>query len=192
MKKNQGFESTGSVTIAPFHLKTIKTDFEGVLVSERMAEIMSMCDRNHPVYEQVTSFSVALYVLGFFDCPDFMSFQDVSAGEAAEILRTGFTEIEPGQIPEAYHITRSRDQYLLVIGEPLFPSHFAVVADNSAIRPYFSKLPFFGAGYDSMDELTGEFAGIDGITAADFHFFRKNRVGRIPPSSIGKIYIVRD
>ncbi len=192
MKKNQGYESAGSVAVAPLRLRTMKTDFDNVLVSERMAEIMSMCDRNNPVYEQVSSFCVALYALGFFDCPDFMSFQDVSADEAAEILRTDFSEIDLNEIPENYHITRSKEQYLLVIGDPLFPSHFAVVADKSAVRPYFSKLPFFGAGYDSMDELEREFVGIDGLTAEDFHFYRKKSSGRIPSSSRGKIYIVKD
>ncbi len=192
MKKDQGEESTGSVAVAPPHRQTITTDFDGVLVFERMAEIMSMCDRDNPIYEQVSCFSVTLYALGFCECPDFMSFQDVSAGEAAELLRSHFSEIDPDKIPADYHITRSKERYLLVIGDPLFPIHFAVVTDNSAERPYFSKLPFFGAGYDSMAELVSEFAGIDGVTAEDFHFFRKNRLGRIPPSSIGKIYIVRD
>ncbi|MFP4445793.1 MAG: hypothetical protein ACLFPD_06060, partial [Desulfosudaceae bacterium] len=159
---------------------------------ERMAEIMSMCDRNNPVYDQVTSFSVALYALGFCDCPDFISFQDVSAGEAAELLCTHFSEVDPDEIPEDYHLIRSKERYLLVIGDPLFPIHFAVIADKRAERPYFSKLPFFGAGYDSLDELVTEFVGIDGVTREDFHFFRKNRPGRIPSSSLGKIYIVRD
>ncbi len=192
MKKDQGYESTDYMAVAPFHRETTTTDYDGVLVSERMAEIMSMCDRNNPIYEQVTSFSVALYALGFFDCPDFMSFQDVPADEAAEILSTDFSEIHFDDIPEDYQLTQSKERYLLVIGDPSFPIHFAVVAEKNTERPYFSKLPFFGAGYDSMDELVTEFVGIDGVTTEDFHFFRKNRPGRIPSSSLGKIYIVRD
>jgi hypothetical protein len=192
MQKNLKSEAAGFAASKPFTPRMVKMDYDGVLVSERMAEIMSMCARNNPIYEQVTSFSVAFYTLGFFDCTDFMSFQDVSAGEAAEILNADFSEIDFDKIPENYHISESKERYLLVIGDPLFPKHFAVVADKNADRPYFSKLPFFGAGYDSMDELVKEFVGIDGVTRDDFHFFGKNWYGQIPPSCKGKIYIVKD
>lgn len=37
-----------------------------VLVSERINEITKMCDREQPVYEQISNFSIALYVLDFF------------------------------------------------------------------------------------------------------------------------------
>ena len=192
MQKNLKCEAAGSGAAAPFKPQMVKMDYEGVLTSERMAEIMDMCARNNPIYEQVSSYSVALYALGFFDCPDFMSVQDVSGDEAAEILAAEFSKIAFDEIPEDYHITESKEQYLLVIGDPVFPKHFAVVADKNKNRPYFSKLPLFGAGYDSMDELINEFAGIDGVTPDDFHFYRKNWYGQIPPSSKGKIYIVKD
>ena len=94
MKKNLKFEAAGSVAPKPFKPRMVKMDHNGVLISERMAEIMSMCDRNNPIYEQVSSYSVALYTLGLLDCPDFMSFQDVSAGDAAEILNADFSEID--------------------------------------------------------------------------------------------------
>ncbi len=192
MQKNLKYEASETRTSKPFRPRMVTMDYDGVLISERMAEIMMICDRNNPIYEQVSSYSVALYALGFFDCPDFMSFQDISAGEAAEILNADFSEIDFKEIPEEYHIAASKEKYLLVIGDPLFPKHFAVVADRAGSRPYFSKLPFFGAGYDSLEELMNEFAGIDGMTADDFHFYRKNWYGQIPPSSMGKIYIVKD
>ncbi len=192
MQKNLKCESAGSGAAAPFQPRMVKMDYEGVLTSERMNEIMDVCARNNPIYEQVSSYSVALYALGFFDCPDFMSFQDISGDEAAEILSAEFSEIEFDEIPEDYHIAESKERYLLVIGDPSFPKHFAVIADKNGSRPYFSKLPLFGAGYDSMDELINEFAGIDGVTPDDFHIYRKNWYGQIPPSSKGKIYIVKD
>lgn len=192
MQKNLKRELAGSGAAVPFKPQMVKMDYEGVLTSERINEILDMCPRNNPIYEQVSSYSVALYALGFFDCPDFMSVQDISGDEAAEILAAEFSEIAFDEIPENYRITESKERYLLVIGDPLFPKHFAVIADKNGNRPYFSKLPFFGAGYDSMDELINEFAGIDGVTPDDFHFFQKNWYGQIPPSCQGKIYIVKD
>lgn len=192
MQKNLKSEAAGSAAPKSFMPRMVKMDYDGVMVSERMAEIMSMCARNNPIYEQVTNYSVALYTLGFFDCPDFMSFQDVSSDEAGEILNADFSEIDFDDIPRDYDISRSKERYLLVVGDPLFPKHFAVVADKNAERPYFSKLPFFGAGYDSMDELVNEFGDIEGVTANDFHFFRKDWYGQIPPSCKDKIYIVKE
>ena len=192
MQMNLKHEGAGAAASKPFQPRMVKMDHDGVLISERMAEIMSMCDRNNPIYEQVSSYSVALYTLGFFDSPDFMSFQDVSDDKAAEILNADFSEIDFDEISNDYHIAESKERYLLVIGDPLFPKHFAVVSDRRSSRPYFSKLPFFGAGYDSMDELIKEFSGIDGVTPDDFHFYEKDWYGQIPPSSIGKLYFVRD
>jgi len=121
-----------------------------------------------------------------------MSFQDVSDDEAAEILNADFSEIDFDEIPKNYNIAEANERYLLVIGDPLVPKQFAVVADRLSSRPYFSKLPFFGTGYDSMDELIKEFAGIDGVTSDDFHFYRKDSYGQIPTSCLGKIYIIKD
>jgi hypothetical protein len=192
MQMNLKYEVAGAAASKPFQPRKVKMDQDGVLVSERMAEIMTMCDRNNPIYEQVSSYSVVMYTLGFFDCPDFMSFQDISSAEAAEILYADFSEIDFDEIPEDYHIAESKERYLLVIGDPMFPKHFAVVADRRSSRPYFSKLPFFGTGYDSMDELIKEFAGIDGVTPDDFHYFQKSWYGQIPPECVGKIYIVKE
>ncbi len=192
MHKNLQYESMGFSMPKHSERRVVKTNYQGLLATERMSEVMMMCDRNNPVYEHVSSFSVALYTLGFFDCPDMMSFQDVSADEASEILKTHFVQINPDKVPYDYHIAESMERYLLVVGDPLFPKHFAVVSDMRSSRPYFSKLPFFGAGYDSLDELMDEFAGVDGVNRGDIHFFRKTWYGQIPPSSVGKIFIIKN
>jgi len=192
MHKNLKYSAAGVSAPKPFEPRVVKMDYEGVLTSERMNEIMMMCDRDRPVYGQVSCYSVAFYTLGMGDCPDFMSFQDVSAEDASEILKANFTEVPFIDIPADYHIVESKERYLMVIGDPLFPKHVAVVANLRSSRPYFSKLPLFGTGYDSMDELMDEFAGIAGVSRDDFHFFRKDWYGQIPPSSRGKIYIVKE
>lgn len=165
---------------------------EGLQAVERIDEIMMMCDRQRPIYEQISSFSIALYTLGFFDCPDLMECDEVDAPEAAAILSDSFTEIRQAALPPDYRITESSERFLLVVGDPLYPVHFAALVDMNSPRPFFSKLPFFGSGFDSLEELISEFAGIDGITPDDFHFFKKVSYGRIPPESKGKIYIVKD
>lgn len=146
-------------------------------IFERMEEVMTMCHRNHPVYDQLSSFSVALYTIGItsagsFDCPDLMSFDDVDSQSAGRILSEHFTRISKESIPSGYHITQNTATYLLVVGDPLYPRHFAVVTNQRSERPYFSKLPLFGAGFDSLDELKREFLGIDGICDSDFRFYQ--------------------
>ncbi len=166
---------------------------EGLQILERMKEIMMMCAREDPVYEQISSFSVALYTLGYFDCPDLMSFQDVDAQEAAAILAENFTSVRPEELPEDYHITEFEEKYLLVIGDPLFPVHFGVLVDRRQERPFFSKLPLFGSGFDSLEELMEEFSGYDGICRYDAQYFKMKR-GEAPSPTVhkGQIYIIRD
>ncbi len=166
---------------------------EGLQICERIKEIMMMCDREDPVYEQISSFSIALYTLGYFDCPDLMSFQDVDAQEAAAILKEHFTPVNTEAVPWDYNITQSDEKYLLVFGDTLFPLHFAVLTDFRSERPYFSKLPLFGSGFDSLPELLEEFSGYDGINSYDVHYFRMNQE-KAPSAAIrqGRIYIVRD
>jgi len=166
---------------------------EGLRICERIKEIMMMCDREDPVYEQISSFSIALYTLGYFDSPDLMSFQDVDAQEAAAILKEHFMPVNVEAVPWDYHITQSDEKYLLVIGDPLFPLHFAVLTDFRNERPYFSKLPLFGSGFDSLPELMDEFSGYDGVRQYDVHYFKKNQ-DSVPPQTVrkGRIYIVRD
>jgi len=167
-------------------------DQEKLQITERIEEIMMMCPREEPLYEDISSFSIALYALGFFDCSDMLSFDDVDSHEAADFLREDFLEIKPEALPPDYRMVESEEKYLLVIGDPLFPIHFAVLVDSQSPSPFFSKLPFFGSGFDSLDELKSEFVGFDGITPEDFHFFIKNRCGEIPPASRGKIYVVKN
>ena len=168
-------------------------DNEGLLVSERIKEIMMMCARENPVYEQISSFSIALYTLGHFDCPDLMSFQDVDAQEATKILNEKFIPVRPEDLPPDYNITESRERYLLVIGDPLFPLHFAVLTDILNARPFFSKLPHFGSGFDSLPELMEEFTRGNGLRPPDIHYFKLNQNIEMPLTfERGKIYIVKD
>ncbi len=151
---------------------------EGLGIIERMEEIMDMCHRKQPIYDQASCFSVAMYALGLsddlFDFPDLLSYPELDSHDAARILKDHFTEVPQDAIPSTYHITESRGTYLLVVGDPLFPRHMAVVTNRKSERPFFSKLPFLGAGFDSLEELEREFAGIDGLTPQDFHYFKKN------------------
>jgi len=166
---------------------------EGLLICERIKEVLMMCDREDPVYEQISSFSIALYTLGYFDCPDLMSFQDVDGQEAAAILEEYFTPVSPEDIPWDYHITQSEEKYLLVMGDPLFPLHFAVLTDFRNERPYFSKLPLFGSGFDSLSELMEEFSGYDGVNQYEVRYFRRNSdIAQSATIRKGQIYIVKD
>jgi hypothetical protein len=164
---------------------------EGLKTRERIDEILMICDRDNPVYEQISSYGIALYAIGYLDCTDLMAVEDIDACEAGRILRNGFIHIRPEQIPQDYNIMENPERYLLVAGDPAFPEHFAVLTDLSSKRPYFSKLPFFGSGFDSKEELMDEFAGIDGITPGDFHYFKMKSSAPALSSSMGKIYIVR-
>lgn len=170
--QGQGQARTAEVPLSPG--KGPASD-DALLVADRIKEIVMLCDRNHPLYERVSSFSVALYALGYFDGCDFMSFHDVLVFEAAEILRQEYTAVEAHEIAADYRLSASRERYLLVIGDPQFPAHFALLVNNREERPYFSKLPMFGAGFDSLEDLVAEFSGKEGVGAKDFHYYRKNR-----------------
>jgi len=166
-------------------------DHEGFLTLERIDEITKMCEREQPIYEQISNFSIALYVFGYFSCADLLSADDVDHVEAGSILKELFDEIKKEDIPQDYHIAASSDRYLLVIGDPVFPTHFAVVADMQSTKPYFSKLPFFGSGFDSLAELESEFVGIDGLTEADITYYKlKQPVTQKQKSA--RIYILED
>lgn len=175
MQKHHKGEMAETDAVTP---KMGQANHDGILVNERINEILMLCDRNHPLYEQVSSFSVALYALGYFNCSDFMSFHDVLVFEAAEILRDEYSPVDYEDIDRDYRLAESRERYLLVIGDPLFPVHFALLVDNGTARPYFSKLPLFGAGYDSLEELVAEFCGKEGVGLADFRYYRKSVPGR--------------
>jgi hypothetical protein len=164
---------------------------EGILVKERINEATKMCEREQPVYEQISNFSIVLYIFGYFNSPDLLSVDDVDNVEAGAILKEHFEEIKKEDIPLDYNIISSPDRYLLVFGDPLFPTHFAAVTDMRSIRPFFSKLPFFGSGYDSLKELKMEFAGTDDITSDDIHWYKWKRPAESKQKS-AKIYTIRD
>ncbi|MFP3980379.1 MAG: hypothetical protein ACLFUY_03215 [Desulfobacterales bacterium] len=164
---------------------------EGLRTCERIEEVMMLCARETPVYEQISSFAVALYTIGYFDCPDLMAVADIDSAEAGRILQEDFIRVAAEDIPLEYRIMESDERYMLVAGDPLFPVHFAVLADCRSNRPFFSKLPFFGSGFDSLTELIDEFAGIDGVGPEDFCYFRIKAGGGIPADAMGKIYILK-
>jgi hypothetical protein len=167
-------------------------DREGILVSERIEEVSMICARENPIYEQVSSFGIALYVLGCFKVPDAMSFNDIDEVDAGIILKEHFIPIMEIDLPSKYNIAESRDKYLMVVGDPDFPKHFAVLTDINGRKTFFSKLRYFGSGFDSLEELMREFTGEDHIGYRDVHYYKRNTSRRgdhqIPP----KIYIFKN
>jgi hypothetical protein len=166
-------------------------DTEGIFVWERIDEVRGMCEREQPIYEQISNFSIALYVFGYFSCADLLAADDVDNVEAGSILKEYFDKIKKVDIPSEYHITKSSDRYLMVIGDPIFPTHFAVVADMQSTQPYFSKLPFFGSGFDSLAELKSEFVGSEGLTTDDITYYKLKQPIRQKQKS-AKIYTIKD
>ena len=142
-------------------------------VSERIAEIEMVCDRDNPIYEQISNFSIALYALDHFDAPDLLSVDDLDGCEASKIVRCDFEKIEAHDIPPEYCISESKERYLMVMGDPIFPTHYAAVVDIRSHQPFFSKLKFMGSGYDSLEELMKEYSVDDVISHQDIYFYRK-------------------
>jgi len=167
-------------------------DREGLLISERIKEVSMICARENPIYEQVSSYGIALYVLGCFKVPDVMSIDDIDSVEAGNILKEHFTPIRESDLPSEYKITESNERYLLVIGDPLFPIHFAVLTNANVTRTYFSKLRYFGSGYDTLEELINEFSGEDGISDKDIHFFKRRKSDVKKPAKEPRIYICKN
>lgn len=167
-------------------------DHKDFLVSERIKEVTKMCGREHAIYERISCFGIALYVLGLFEEDDIMTVEDIETDEAAIILADNFTEIKKEAIPSDYHIVNSEEKYLVMIGEPLFPKHFAVLVDSNASKPFFSKMRYFGSGFDSLNDLMGSFLGEDGLSFDDIHYFRKNIEKAHVISLQSKIYIVKE
>ena len=148
-------------------------NLEGLKILERIDEVKMMCDRNNPIYEQISNYSIALYSLGFFDVPDLLEVDDLDEVEAAEFLKVHFEEVEEFALPLNYNICESDERYLLVIGELPFPIHFAAVVDTETNKPFFSKLKHMGSGFDSLTELFNEFQFEEKISMEDIHLFRK-------------------
>jgi hypothetical protein len=162
------------LTACPTTVSSGATDMmmESLLTIERIKEVEMMCARDEPMYEQISNFSVALYVLGCSDSQDLMSIHNFDDLDAADFLRTYFKEISKIELDASYNISRNRDKYLMVLGDPSFPKHFAVIVDMESKRPFFSKLRYFGAGYDSLEDLVNEYSddGVDGYE--DIHYFK--------------------
>ena len=148
-------------------------DITRIPALERIEEVNMMCSRENPVYEQISNFSVALYVLGCIEASDIMDVHDLDESMASEMLKDSFQEIDESDIPAGYTVTESKDRYLLVIGDTAFPTHFAVVADKQRKRPFYSKLNLLGSGYDSLDELKKQFFTNGDMSHQNFHFYRK-------------------
>lgn len=144
----------------------------GSAVSERINEATSVCARTNPIYGEISNFSLALYVLGSIDAPDIMSAQDIDMETASVILKENFQKIDASEIPRGYCATGSDDRYLLVLGDPLFPEHFAALVDNESKTPYFSKLPHFGSGLDSVEELRNGFFTEKALGRHDTHYYK--------------------
>lgn len=141
-------------------------------ISERMHEATSVCSRYNPIHAEISNFSLALYVLGAIKSPDIMSAEDIDMTMASTLLNDKFQEIGESDIPSGYRATESEDRYLLVLGDPLFPVHFAALVDNKSKTPYFSKLRYFGSGFDSVEELQTDFATEKSHGKHDTHYFR--------------------
>jgi len=144
-----------------------------MLSLERINEVHMMCARENPIYEQISNYSVALYILGCLEAQDFMSVEDMDMSAASEKLQEHFEKIDKKDIPSAYHIVGSKEKYLLVLGDPPFPKHFAVITDTQSKTPFFSKLWNIGSGYDNLEELLFELSGEDGVSRQEAHYFRQ-------------------
>jgi hypothetical protein len=165
---------------------------QGVLTSERIDEVMMMCARENPIYEQVSNFSIALYVLGYINGADVMTLDDIETTEAAAILKEDFFRISAEELPARYDIRESDERFLLVFGDPAFPEHFAALVNSQSEKPYFSKLKFFGSGFDSLEELKEEFLGKDGVGSKDFAVYRKKNSAASISSNMHKIYTIQN
>ncbi len=143
-------------------------------VLDRIQEVEMMCARDNPIYDQISSYSLALYVLGYFeDQEDLLSIDDYDDGDASQILKENFEKITQTDIPHDYNISHSKERYLFVMGDPVFPAHFAAVVDTNRKRSFFSKLRHVGSGYDSLEELIAEITFEEIIHKEDLHYYRK-------------------
>jgi len=145
---------------------------ESLLMMERINEVEMMCARDNPIYEQISSFGISLYILGCLDAKDLLSVHDLNDCDAADFLKQYFIEINKMDIAPGYKTTTNNERYLMVLGDPNFPKHFAVIVDTESEKPFFSKLRYFGSGYDTLEELINEYSD-EGIKSyEDVHYFK--------------------
>ncbi|MFP4667777.1 MAG: hypothetical protein ACLFMN_03180 [Desulfobacterales bacterium] len=147
---------------------------EGLQTCEHIEEVIMMCARDDPVYEQISSFSIALYILGYFDCNDLMSVPDTDTSEAGQILRQDFIPVRSENIPDDYKITEAGDKYLLVAGDPLFPEHFAVLTDRTSSRPFFPNSRFSEADLTPLMNSKMSLQALTGVKKTIFIISVKN------------------
>jgi hypothetical protein len=147
-------------------------DVNSLLTLERINEVEMMCARSNPIYGQISGFGIALYVLGCLNAKELLSVDDLDACDAAAILRENFVEVDRMDLPPGYKIATDAERYLMVLGDPVCPCHFAVVVDTESKRPFFSKLRYFGSGFDSLEELIDDYLD-EGIRSyEDVHYFK--------------------
>jgi len=101
-----------------------------------------------------------------------MCIHDMDERDASRFLRDCFTEIDKTDIPSSYKMFESKEKYMLMLGDPIFPKHFAVVVDMESEKSYFSKLTYFGSGFDSLNELKSEFSCEGEIYDEDIHYYK--------------------
>ena len=142
---------------------------------EKINEINMMCARENPIYEQISNYSIALYALDFIIAYDLMDVADIDMTEASKILRDNFEKIDASDISRSYRAEESNERYVLVLGDPQFPYHFAVVVDMNSKRPFFSKSEHVGSGLDSLEELLRGYPWEDTLDSKEIHYFRKRK-----------------
>lgn len=145
---------------------------ESLRTMERIREVEIMCTRDEPLYERISNFGVVLYVLGCADCDDLMSMEDIDDRDAADFLRSHCSKLSKIEMDGCYRVSDSAEKYFMVLGDPAFPKHFAVIVDMRSKRPFFSKLRYFGAGFDSLEELLNEYSDSGVAGYEDVHYFR--------------------
>lgn len=144
----------------------------GSAISERLHEATSVCARYNPIHGEISNFSLALYVLGAIKAPDIMSAEDIDMAAAATMLNEKFQKIDASEIPDGYRAIESKDRYLLVLGDPLFPDHFAALVETESKTPYFSKLQHFGSGFDGLEELQNDYCAESTRGRHEPHYFK--------------------
>jgi len=192
MQINQNGANAVAVAAKTREKMPAQMDAAGLIVASRIDEVMLMCGRRHFLYDQIGNFAIALYVMGLLDAQDITALDDLESEEAGTFLSEYFTQISKKDLPSDYTITQSKDRYLMVIGDPLFPLHFAVLTDTQSRRPFFSKLRYFGCGFDSFEELISDFLGEDGLSYRDIRYFKMKRRATASSNLPANIYIVRD
>ena len=140
---------------------------------ERINEVNMMCGRENPIYEQISNFSVALYAIGYLKGKDILAVDNLDTTEVSEILKDDFVEVQKSDISEGYNLSESKEKYLVVVGDTVFPKHLAVIADMRGDKPFFSKLRNVGSGYDSLETLMNDLSDEKQLSQEDIHYFRK-------------------